>query len=131
VSLAEKAGKLIDEMVPSINKTSELVQDIAAASTEQTGSVTQISGAMVQLNQATQQNASASEELAATAEEMSGQSAQLETLMMFFKLDNAGAQGISQVRRTNNLPITEKTAKEDEEQQSWAGGLMPGQPEAA
>jgi len=87
VKLAEKAGALLDEMVPSIKKTSNLVQEIATASQEQSAGVGQINGAMGQLNKATQQNASASEELAATAEEMSGQSAQLQDLMAFFKLN--------------------------------------------
>jgi methyl-accepting chemotaxis protein len=73
VKLAERAGTLLGEMVPSIKKTSDLVQEIAAASQEQSSGVGQINGAMGQLNQATQQNASASEELAATAEEL-GQS---------------------------------------------------------
>jgi methyl-accepting chemotaxis protein len=85
--MAEKAGKLLDEMVPSIKKTSDLVQEIAAASQEQSAGVGQINGAMGQLNKATQQNASASEELAATAEEMGGQASQLQELMAFFKLE--------------------------------------------
>ena len=86
VKMAEKAGALLDEMVPSIRKTSDLVQEIAAASQEQSAGVGQINSAMGQLNKATQQNASASEELAATAEEMGGQSAQLTSLMSFFKI---------------------------------------------
>jgi methyl-accepting chemotaxis protein len=58
VTTAERAGKLLDDIVPSIQKTSELVQEIAAASSEQSESVTQIGGAMGQLSKATQQNAS-------------------------------------------------------------------------
>jgi len=93
VKMAEQAGKLLDEMVPSIKKTSDLVQEIAAASQEQSAGVGQINGAMGQLNKATQQNASASEELAATAEEMGGQAAQLQKLMEFFKLgDGSGSK---------------------------------------
>jgi methyl-accepting chemotaxis protein len=91
--MAEQAGKLLDEMVPSIKKTSDLVQEIAAASQEQSGGVGQINGAMGQLNKATQQNASASEELAATAEEMGGQAAQLQELMTFFKMEDQGKRG--------------------------------------
>jgi methyl-accepting chemotaxis protein len=87
VGMAEKAGKLLDTMVPAIKKTSDLVQEIAAASQEQSAGVGQINGAMGQLNKATQQNASASEELAATAEEMGGQSTQLQSLMSFFKVE--------------------------------------------
>ncbi|MBI5110307.1 MAG: cache domain-containing protein [Rhodocyclales bacterium] len=85
VKMAEQAGKLLDAMVPSIRKTSDLVQEIAAASQEQSQGVGQINGAMGQLNKVTQQNASASEELAATAEEMGGQAAQLQELMEYFK----------------------------------------------
>jgi methyl-accepting chemotaxis protein len=78
-------------MVPSIQKTSELVQEIAAASQEQAGGVGQINGAMNQLSQTTQQGASASEELAATAEEMSSQAEQLQKMMEFFRLGQADA----------------------------------------
>jgi methyl-accepting chemotaxis protein len=86
VELAETAGRLLDEMVPAIGKTSDLVQEIAAASAEQSSGAGQINNAMMQLNQITQQNASASEELAATSEEMSGQSEQLQQLMSFFHI---------------------------------------------
>ncbi|MEF8758351.1 MAG: methyl-accepting chemotaxis protein [Candidatus Accumulibacter sp. UW25] len=102
VKLAERAGVLLTEMVPSIKKTSELVQDITAASREQSSGVGQINGAMGQLNQATQQNASASEELAATAEEMGSQAAQLQELMTFFELADSGrltAKKVAAARR--------------------------------
>lgn len=86
VDMAERAGKLLGAIVPSINKTSDLVQEIASASSEQASGVGQINSAMGQLNQITQQNASASEELAATAEEMSSQAEQLQNVMTFFAL---------------------------------------------
>ena len=84
---AETAGKLLDTIVPSIKKTSDLVQEIAAASEEQAAGVTQINTAVNQLNQVTQQNAASSEELAATSEEMSAQAAQLQELMSFFTVE--------------------------------------------
>ncbi|RIA21328.1 methyl-accepting chemotaxis protein [Ectopseudomonas oleovorans] len=100
VSLAERAGSLLDQMVPSIAKTSDLVQEIAAASQEQTTGVSQISSAMAQLSDITQQNAAASEELAATSEEMTGQSANLQNLMQFFQLGNhTGTTGASRALR--------------------------------
>ena len=91
VKMAEQAGNLLDKMVPSIRKTSELVQEIAAASQEQSAGVGQINGAMGQLNKATQQNASASEELAATSEEMGGRAGQLQELMEFFTIAEQGS----------------------------------------
>ena len=86
VSLAEKAGALLDTMQPNIKRTSDLVQEITAASEEQSSGASQINMAMSQLSQTTQQNASSSEELAATAEEMSGQAEQLQNTMAFFKV---------------------------------------------
>ncbi|HSI47480.1 MAG TPA: methyl-accepting chemotaxis protein [Ideonella sp.] len=89
VELAERAGKLLDQIVPNIRKTSDLVQEISAASEEQSSGVGQINSAVTQLSQTTQQNAASSEELAATAEEMSGQAEQLQQTMAFFKLASA------------------------------------------
>ena len=90
VELAEKAGKLLEQMVPAIRKTADLVQEISAASSEQSSGVGQINSAVGQLNQTTQQNASSSEELAATSEEMSSQAEQLQQTMTFFKVEGTG-----------------------------------------
>jgi methyl-accepting chemotaxis protein len=93
VELAERAGSLLDQMVPNIRKTSDLVQEITAASEEQSAGVGQINAAVGQMSQTTQQNASSSEELAATAEEMSSQAEQLQQAMGFFKLAGDAARG--------------------------------------
>ncbi len=89
VELAEKAGRLLAEIVPNIRKTSDLVQEISNASTEQSSGVGMINSAVGQLNKTTQQNASSAEELAATSEEMSSQAEQLQQAMAFFKLRKA------------------------------------------
>ncbi len=91
VQLAEQAGRLLDEIVPNIQRTSDLVQEITAASQEQSSAAAQINIAMSQMNQITQQNASASEELAATAEEMNAQAGQLQEMIGFFRFDGASA----------------------------------------
>jgi methyl-accepting chemotaxis protein len=90
VSVAERSGKLLSDLVPSIKKTADLVQDVAAASTEQSGGVTQINQAMSQVDSVTQRNASSAEELSSTAEELAAQSEQLQQLMTFFRV--AGEQ---------------------------------------
>jgi methyl-accepting chemotaxis protein len=106
VELAEKAGKLLDAMVPNIKKTSDLVQEITAASEEQSSGVGQINAAVGQLSQTTQQNASSSEELAATAEEMSGQAEQLQQTMAFFKIVATGsAQVMNFAARKPPAPV--------------------------
>ncbi|TJZ79005.1 methyl-accepting chemotaxis protein [Chitiniphilus eburneus] len=89
VTLAERAGNLLDQMVPSIRKTADLVQEISAASREQTSGLDQINTAVSQLAQTTQMNASASEELSSTAEEMSAQAIQLQEMIQFFRIDGA------------------------------------------
>jgi methyl-accepting chemotaxis protein len=93
VDLAERAGKLLDEIVPSIKKTADLVQEITAASEEQSSGAAQINNAMNQISQATQQNASASEELAATSEEMSQHAQKLQQLMDFFNTGSSSRGG--------------------------------------
>src|SRR4051812_27692486 len=95
IDIAAKSGRLLDELVPSIAKTAELVQEVTAASNEQSSGVTQINKAMGQVDTVTQRNASASEELAATAEELAAQADSLKTYMSFFRLTeekNAAAQ---------------------------------------
>ncbi len=84
VEVAEKAGGLLQAIVPKIRRTAELVQEIAAASREQDAGAQQVGRAIGQLDGVIQQNASAAEEMAATAQELSGQVEQLrETLGQF------------------------------------------------
>jgi len=87
VKIAEDAGSLLAQMVPNIQKTADLVEEITASSEEQAQGIGQISDAVGQLDKAAQQNASGSEQLAATAEELSGQAMQLQQVMAFFKVD--------------------------------------------
>ncbi|KGF78799.1 histidine kinase [Massilia sp. JS1662] len=105
VELAERAGNLLDRMVPNIRKTSDLVQEITAASEEQSAGVGQINAAVGQMSQTTQQNASSSEELAATAEEMSSQAEQLQQAMAFFRLANVPAPGPAAAPRRQGRPV--------------------------
>ncbi|WP_062063531.1 methyl-accepting chemotaxis protein [Cellvibrio sp. OA-2007] len=86
VKLAESAGQLLDEIVPAIRKTADLVQEISAASDEQTMGANQITIAISQISVATQQNSSSAEELYSTAEELTSQAVQLQQMMEFFKV---------------------------------------------
>jgi len=90
--VSEKAGEMLDKLVPDIQKTAELVQEITAASKEQDAGSEQINKALQQLEKVIQQNASAAEEMASTTEEMTGQSDQLMTALGFFRTgDTASA----------------------------------------
>jgi methyl-accepting chemotaxis protein len=90
VQVAEGAGNMLQQLVPNIQKTAELVQEISAASNEQNTGSGQINSAIQQLNEIIQQNASASEEMASTAEELTSQAEQLQDTIGFFKLDTEG-----------------------------------------
>ena len=85
-SLAKDAGDTLASLVPEIEKTSQLVQEIATSSMEQSNGVEQINSASQQLNQVVQENASASEELAANAAQLLTMAEQLKNLIAFFKL---------------------------------------------
>jgi len=122
VELAEKAGKLLDTIVPNIRKTSDLVQEITAASAEQTSGVGQINSAVTQISQTTQQNASSSEELAATAEEMSGQATQLQQTMAFFKL----AAGATAKLRSGSQSAKSKSSAPARAASRQAGAAFSG-----
>jgi len=88
IDVASRSGRLLDELVPSIAKTAELVQEVSAASNEQSAGVAQITKAMGQVDTVTQRNASAAEELASTAEEVSAHAESLNQIMSFFQLND-------------------------------------------
>lgn len=86
VKIAEKAGELLDKLVPDIQKTASLIQEISSASKEQSSGAEQINTAIQQLDTVIQQNASASEEMAATSEELTSQSKVMQDSIAFFKI---------------------------------------------
>ena len=90
LKVSEKSGEMLDKLVPDIQRTAELVQEITAASKEQDTGAEQINKALQQLEQVIQQNASASEEMAATTEELTGQSDQLVSALAFFQTAENG-----------------------------------------
>lgn len=83
--LAEEAVKILEAVLPEIEKTNQLVLEIAAASNEQNEGSDQINSAIQQLNSVTQQNAAASEQLASSSEELSAQAENLKEVISFFK----------------------------------------------
>ncbi|MDH5729679.1 MAG: methyl-accepting chemotaxis protein, partial [Gammaproteobacteria bacterium] len=84
-TIVEKAGSEIAELLPNIEKVAALMDELLAASEEQTTGIGQINTAILELDKVSQENASSSEELASTAEEMNAQSNQLYDLVGFFK----------------------------------------------
>lgn len=87
LQLSEEAGKRMGEMLPEIQKTSQLVQEIASAGIEQRNGAEQVNNAIQQLNMVTQANATASEEMAASSEEMAAQADALKQSVSFFRIE--------------------------------------------
>ncbi len=95
LEISEQAGELLTQLVPDIQKTSDLVQEISASAKEQDSGAVEINKALQQLDQVVQQSAAAAEEMASTSEELSAQAEQLQATMQFFKTDsgNNGSMG--------------------------------------
>jgi methyl-accepting chemotaxis protein len=109
VQVAEKAGELLEKLVPDIQKTADLVQEISGASAEQNSGAQQINKAIQQMDQVVQQNASYAEEMASTGEELSSQSEHLQDIMNVFKVNGNGIIKHSLHEKTNER-ILDKTA---------------------
>ncbi|WP_319561999.1 methyl-accepting chemotaxis protein [Marispirochaeta sp.] len=97
VTVAESAGTLLNSIVPNIRKTAELVQEISAASNEQSSGAEQITEAIIQLDTVIQQNASASEQISSTATELSSQAEKLEEALLYFKVEDEVSSSVNRV----------------------------------
>ncbi len=75
-------------LLPEIEKSSNLVQEIAAAAKEQSNGVNQVDSAIQELNNVTQRNSASSEQLASTSDELSSQSKELLEAISYFKTIN-------------------------------------------
>ena len=98
MEVAERAGTIMGKLVPDIQKTAGLIQEIAASSQEQNQGADQINSAIQQLDQVIQQNAGASEEMAATSEELSSQASRLEQTVAMFNAGRGDTAGKVRVR---------------------------------
>ena len=90
VQIAERSGGLLNELVPAIQKTADLVQEVAATSGEQAAGVSQINRAIGQVGLVTQRNAAGAEELSSTAEELASQAEALQDMISFFRVSALG-----------------------------------------
>jgi methyl-accepting chemotaxis protein len=95
---------MLSKIVPDIQKTAELVQEVAAGSVEQSSGATQVNKAIQQLDTVVQQNASASEEMASTSEELSSQAAQLQETVAFFRIEETGRKNVRRIPAAEHRP---------------------------
>ena len=134
VQTAERAGELLTKLVPDIQKTAELVREIAAASSEQSTGTAQINKAIQQLDQVIQQNSAASEEMSNTAEKLSEQADLLQSAISTFKIGE-GQGGTKMTSRRAGQPAQRgtmtATAKADPRMRAAARGRIDRKPSFA
>ena len=106
VKAAQSAGEMLGKLVPDIQRTAELVEEISAGSREQNAGAAQINTAIQQLDKVTQQNTSAAEEMSSTAEELASQAEQLQAAISYFRLDATAAAAL-------HAPVVSKAPKRD------------------
>ena len=111
VKSAEESKQLLVSTLPDINKTAELVQEIAAASIEQNTGADQVNGAIQQLSQVTQGNASAAEQMSSNAEELNSQADELKAAVSYFKLDTRTKAPSHKIARPSGIKRTAAKAQ--------------------
>jgi len=116
VEVAESAGNMLKQIVPDIQRTAELVQEISAACNEQSTGADQINQSIQQLDSVLQQNASSSEQVASTSEELSSQANMLLGAIGFFKLKTRnGSNEFSEPVQKKRVEIEEENDEDDED----------------
>jgi methyl-accepting chemotaxis protein len=113
VDIAEQAGNMLEVIVPDIQKTAELVQEISAASKEQDAGAEQINKSIQQLDQVIQKNAAATEEMASTSEELSAQAEHLQQMVAVFKLDETFEFDDKQTTQESSSPQQRQLPRAD------------------
>lgn len=117
VTVAGKAKEMLNKLIPNIEKTAELVQEISAASKEQDAGAQQINNAVQQLDQVIQRNAATSEEMSNAAEEQAKQAGHLQHTVAFFKItDEKKIQDKENISQADQLPreIEVKSPQQDQ-----------------
>jgi methyl-accepting chemotaxis protein len=87
--LVNETGRTMEEIVSSVNRVTDIMADIAAASAEQSSGIDQVNNAVTQMDEVTQQNAALVEQAAAAAESLEEQAATMAQTIALFRLDSA------------------------------------------
>ena len=112
VKESRKAGDLINEMVPSTQATTTLIEEISAASEEQDIGIKQIHDAMTDLDRTTQENAKSSESLAANSKQMLSEAQKLSSMIKFFKVS-------SQIGNFTSVDVEDESSVSNGKKQNW------------
>ena len=104
--LVRDAGGTMDEIVASVQRVSDIIAEISAASAEQSSGIGSVNASVTQLDQMTQQNAALVEESAAAAESLKEQSVRLASAVAKFSTDDAMAGSMAPVPTPSTAAAT-------------------------
>ncbi|MBR0550977.1 methyl-accepting chemotaxis protein [Sphingomonadaceae bacterium LXI357] len=110
VQSAQTAGEMLGKLVPDIQRTAQLVEEISAAAREQTIGASQINTAIQQLDKVAQQNTSAAEQMSSTSDELAGQAEQLQRTISYFNVDGGGERSFAKPARPKRGAIERELA---------------------
>jgi methyl-accepting chemotaxis protein len=127
LEVSGRSGSILAELVPAIRKTTDLVQEVSAATKEQAAGVTQINRAMGQLDRVTQQNAAAAEELSGTSQQMAQHAASLHELVAYFHLDHVTSERRPAPGRGGAAPETRAAPGPKAPDTPSAGAALPAE----
>jgi len=102
--VTEESGAMMQKIIPEIQRTAQLVQEIAASSNEQRSGSEQITKAVVQFSQVTQQNSAAAEEMSSSSEEMASQAEMLKETIGFFNTGKLVAKATTAKAKNTIVP---------------------------
>jgi methyl-accepting chemotaxis protein len=105
-TLVHDAGETMDEVVRSVKRVTDIMSEIAAASTEQSTGIEQVNTAVAQMDQVTQQNAALVEQATAAAQAMADQADSLKAAVAMFRLE--GGEGMTRAAKTRNVSSSAK-----------------------
>ncbi len=108
LKVTEEAGTFMMKIIPDIQKTATLIQEISASSSEQSAGANQISTAIEQLSKVTQQNSAAAEEMSSTAEELASQAESLNEAISFFNTGRVFVKEKHQLKSARRAQVDKK-----------------------
>jgi methyl-accepting chemotaxis protein I, serine sensor receptor len=111
-ALVDEAGRTMTEIIGAVQRVTDIMGEIAAASEEQSSGIDQVARAVTQMDEVTQQNAALVEEAAAAASSLEDQAAKLRTTVSVFQVDDTASTSASTpVARKARQPAPAKTAR--------------------
>ncbi|WP_311239797.1 MULTISPECIES: methyl-accepting chemotaxis protein [unclassified Xanthomonas] len=130
-ALVRKAGATMAEIVASVQRVTDIMGEISAASQEQSAGIEQVNQTITQMDETTQQNAALVEEATAAARSMEEQAGHLAEAVSVFKLDESAAVAQARVRPVASRPVAVKTAAKPAVRTAAAPSARSAKPQAA